>query len=721
MSSDQSIRSLPLCPSQAAASEERPCYVLAVRSRWSEQEARDFCARYGAEGEDLALRVYTSRLIGAEPDLVLHGGGNTSVKSRARDLFGNEIDVLYVKGSGWDLDAIEPAGLPAVRLGDLLPLRELESLDDATMVAELRRALLHPSLAPNPSVETLLHAFLPERYVDHSHADAILALTNQPDGEARVRALYGERVAWVPYIMPGFQLAVRAAEIYDKSTDLEGLVLEKHGLFSFGPDARTSYERHISLVERAEREILSALEGRRILDARPVVALREAGEVAPLVRGALAEVAPRKRWVLEHRSSDEILHFAAADLAAQLAEAPPITPDHVIRTKGPYLFVADPAYGSLEALRGQLEAGVALYRDAYRRYFDRNAARRSDELAPLDPTPRVVVLPGLGIFAAGETRRAARIAADIAEHSIKTKIWATTIGRYEGISEGDLFDMEYWSLEQAKLGARTSPPLAGQVALITGGAGAIGCGVARAVLAAGGAVLLFDVDAGRLEAAGVRLDSPDVETVDGDVSSAADVRLAFREVGRRFGGVDLVVVNAGVAVGGALADLDDEAFERAFRVNASGAFVTLREALQHLRLQGTGGNIVLISTKNVFAPGAEFGAYSASKAAAHQLGRIAALEGASFGVRVNMINADAVFGDADNPSGLWQAVGPDRAAAHGVDPSELEEFYRGRNLLRARVTAEHVGNAVVFFASQLTPTTGAALPVDGGLPEAFPR
>jgi len=697
-----------------------------MENRWSDADARacvERCAALGA-GEDLALRVYTSRLIGADPDLVLHGGGNTSLKSRALDLFGSEIDVLHIKGSGWDLASIDPAGLPAVALAPLCRLRDLERLDDGTMVAELRRALLD-SAAPTPSVEALLHAFLPHRYIDHSHADAILALTNQADGAARVRALLGERVAWVPYVMPGLALAKRAAEIWEKNPDVEGLVLEKHGLFSFGETARESYERHIALVDVVQSHLAQAMEGRRPLDARPVVAAREPSEVAPLVRGALAEPtgnrdAPFRRFILTHRSSDEILHFAAAELGPRLALTPPITPDHVIRTKGPYLFIERPPYNDLAALGNLLRGDVERYRHAYRQYFERNAAGRAG-LVMLDPTPRVVVLPGIGIFAAGETAKAAKVAADIAEHTIRTKIRAMTIGDYQGLPERDLFDMEYWSLEQAKLGKQAPAPLAGQVALVTGGAGAIGEGIARKLLAAGAHVVLVDIDAERLARVATSLKSSAVFTVEADVAHDGELEQAFTRAAGAFGGIDIAVVNAGIAQTGTLEELDSDDFDKTVDVNLRGSFLTLRQSLRSMRQQGTGGNIVLVSTKNVVAPGAGFGAYSASKAGAHQLARIAALEGAAIGVRVNMVMPDAVFGDAANPSGLWEQVGPERAAARGLDPAQLEEFYRNRNLLKARVTADHVGNAVVFFATQQTPTTGAALPVDGGLPDAFPR
>jgi rhamnulose-1-phosphate aldolase/alcohol dehydrogenase len=693
-----------------------------VRSRWKDAEAQAFVERYRAQGEPLALRVYSSRLIGSDPELVLHGGGNTSLKSRARDRFGEEIAVLHVKGSGWELDTIEPAGLPAVALEPLRRLRALERLDDESMVAELRRALLDPG-APNPSVETLLHAFLPHAYIDHSHANAILVLTNQPDGEARIRELYGPRVGFVPYVMAGFALALRAAEIFEKSPGVLGLVLEKHGLFSFGATAQESYERHVALADQAERALEAALAGTRP-KPRPSTlwSADEIVELAPLVRGALAEPTedpdrPFRRWILEHRSSAEILRFAESEAGRRLAPTSPITPDHVIRTKGPYL-IAEPGP---DEPRAALADAVNAYRAHYRDYFERNARAKGVVRTPLDPTPRVVLVPGAGMFAVGETAKAARIAADLAEANVRVKLHAEAIGRYQGIDEGDLFDMEYWSLEQAKLGARTLPPLSGDVALVTGGAGAIGEGVAVCLLEAGAHVVLADRDRDRLDAVADRLGGSALATVACDVRDEGSVRDAYRETVRRFGGLDVLVAGAGIAHAGPLTSLSLDQFRSAVDVNLVGTFLMLRAGLALLARQGTGGHVVLISTKNVFAPGAEFGAYSASKAGAHQLARIAALEGAASGVRVNLINADAVFGDPANPSGLWREVGPARAAARGLSPERLEEFYRQRNLLRTRVTPRHIGHAVVFFASQKTPTTGAVLPVDGGLPEAFPR
>ena len=334
------------------------------------------------------------------------------------------------------------------------------------------------------------------------------------------------------------------------------------------------------------------------------------------------------------------------------------------------------------------------------------------------------MVPGVGVFTAGRTKVDARIAADITEHTLRAKATANDVGRYVGLPDGDLFDMEYWVLEQAKLGKATDAVLAGQVALVTGAVGAIGFGIARQLVAAGAHVVLSDLQGDRLDAACRELDPKGRGVAVGvvmDVTDEASVVAGFAETCRLFGGLDILVLNAGVAHVSALDALETAALRRVVDVNLVGTFLVLREGARLLRRQGTGGNIIVNSSKNVFAPGADFGAYSASKAGAHQLGKIAALELAPAGVRVNLINADAVFGDASRPSGLWQEVGPARARSRGLDPAALQDYYRQRNLLRVFVTPEHVGNAVVFLASNLTPTTGATIPVDGGVAEAFPR
>lgn len=695
-----------------------------MENRWSDRDASDWVERLAPEwGEAMALRVYTSRLIGSDPDLVMHGGGNTSLKGRVTTAVGEEVEVLFVKGSGWDLDAIEPPGLPAVRLEPLRRLRDLDGLSDQEMVNQLRTNLLDGS-APNPSVETLLHAFLPHRVIDHTHADIALVLTNQPgdDGRALAAEAFGPTWGWVPYVMPGFALAKRAAEVFEADLSIEGLVLGNHGLFSFADDARTAYERMIAAVSRAEAFVAGRVGRPALTAARPGPDAAVVARWAPEIRGALATPTgdpdrPWQRVILEHRADAELLDLLDRPNAATNAVANPLTPDHVIRTKGPALFVLP---GDPERVRPDLDQAVTAYRAAYEAYVAAHRDRATTPIRPLDPSPRVVLVPGVGIFGVGGTAREARVAADIAEHTVRAKALGDALGTYTGLPDADLFDMEYWSLEQAKVGTARLPILAGQVALVTGAAGAIGFGICAKLIDAGAHVVLSDVSAERLDAAVAELGGP-VTGVVMDVTDEASVSAGVAEACRRFGGLDICVLNAGVAHVSEITATDLADFRRVVDTNLTGYFLVLREVAALLVRQGTGGSIVVNSSKNVFGPGAAFGAYSASKAGAHQLGKVAALELAEAGIRVNMINADAVFGDEHRPSGLWQEVGPARAAAKGLDADDLEDHYRGRNLLKARVTPEHVGNAVVFFAAGLTPTTGATLPVDGGIPEAFPR
>ncbi|MCR9243622.1 MAG: bifunctional aldolase/short-chain dehydrogenase [bacterium] len=697
-------------------------------SRYDEREAAAYRERFAAVGDELAMRVYTSHLIGGDPELVLHGGGNTSVKARARDVLGREIAVMHVKGSGSDLGDLGPKGLPAVRLDPLRELRELDELSDDAMVNAVRGALLD-SQAPNPSVETLLHAFLPARFVDHTHANAILALTDQPDGEALAREVYGSDVAVLPWIMPGFPLAKAVADAFDRQPDCRGIVLRKHGLFTFGDDGRTSYERMIELVDRAERFLTDRLGGvSPMLCGEPAPLLRADRDrvfasALPALRGAVTVTCEGKngvergRRIAEVRSADDVAAFSAHPEARALCALGPITPDHVIRTKGKYLYLSTAEFAD----RATCDRAVADFVADYEKYYAESAARMGFPM--IAPEPVVCVLEGLGLVAFGADRRAARVAADIAEHTLRVKAMAAALGEYEPLTPYELAEMEYWPLERKKLKKVAPPPLAGQVAFVTGAAGAIGCGIVEVLLERGACVFATDVDAARLATVRERLahGSDRLVTATGDLTERSRVNELFDECVRAFGGVDCVVPNAGIAHVQSLAEMDVERFERVLAVNTTATLHVLQAAARVLRAQGTGGSVVLQASKNVFAPGKSFGAYSASKAAALQLLRIAALEFAEFGVRCNAINADAVFGDDDVPSQLWAEVGPDRMQARGLDAAGLREFYRSRSLLGERVLPRHVGDAVAFFAAATTPTTGAVLPVDAGLPEAFPR
>ncbi len=702
-----------------------------MKNKWAEDQAAELVARYGARwGEDLALRTYSSRLIGSEEDLVLHGGGNTSVKSTASNVLGERVPAVYVKASGYDMASIEPEGHPGLDFEYLKRLRALPDLSDEVMLNELRTHLFD-SQAPTPSVESLVHAFLPPKYVDHAHADAILALTNQVNGRNLVRDALGQGVIILDYVRPGFKLAKAAAEAFDANPGSRAMVWMHHGLVTWGGTARESYDTLVELVTRAEEYLTKHATRRLAVKVRTdlSVAQERLTHVAPILRGLLAQPTgsadqPYLRVVLQPLVTREVLDFVDSERGRGVALTPPLTADHLIRTKGLPLWIEHPQYEDAGKLRAQISKAVEEYATQYKAYLARHAARIPGQLAPFDPFPRVVLLPGLGAVCAGKDIRAARIARDITVHTLAVKARIAAMGDYEGLSEADLFDMEYHSFQQAKLGAGPEPPLTRHVALVTGAAGAIGSAIAQELLEQGCHVAVTDLSGKALDTLVQELKTAFGQRVLGvplDVTDPESVVRGFAATIQAWGGIDLVVANAAIALASPLDEMNVESFRRLERVNVEGTLLVIAEAGRHLKLQGTGGDIILISTKNVFAPGAKFGAYSATKAAAHQLARIASLELAEIGVRVNMVAPDAVFSHGTRKSGLWAEVGPERMRARGLDEKGLEEYYRQRNLLKAAVTARHVAKAVLFFATRQTPTTGATLPVDGGLPDATPR
>lgn len=696
-----------------------------MKNRYDEKEAQAFVGAYPLCAPELALRVYTSRLLGAEDDLVLHGGGNTSVKCVITNLVGEEQEVLYIKGSGWDLGVIAPQGFPGLDLVYLRKLRLVQTLGDAEMVNQFRTHLLDAT-SPNPSIETLVHAFLPHRFIDHTHADAIVTLTNREEAEKHLLAALGENIGILPFIMPGLPLALAMAELYESRPGIDCIILANHGIFTFGDDAKTSYDTMIDYVSRAEAYLAGrgvSAEAVTVVDQEPV----QPAVVLPILRGALSfveESGRRRTMQLAVRQNEEILGALARADAKELLVNGVLTPDHVIRTKN-YPLWLEVAGMDEDGTMAAVRSGLARYQAEYDQYFSAQVAAKKVSRTKLDSMPRIVLVPGLGVVAAGFSRKDAAIAADIAEHTIVAKLRGASLGRYRELAQDSIFDMEYWSLEQAKLGKAKPKPLEGRTALVTGGGGAIAMGIGRKLLEAGARVFMSDINQERLETVchnladtfGSHLVSPLLM----DVTSEESVRLGMEQLIMECGGLDILVPNAGIAHVAKLADLSEPAFRQVMEVNCLGVFQVIKGAIPIFKRQGTGGSIVINSSKNVFAPGAAFGAYSASKAGAHQLGKVAALELAEFGVRVNMINADAIFDDAGVSSGLWDVVGPERMRSRNLDPEGLKDYYRQRNLLKTTVHADHVGNAVVFFASEQTPTTGATLPVDGGIMAAFPR
>lgn len=676
-------------------------------SRWSNADAQAYLERYAnapACNADLALRVYSSRLIGREPSLVLHGGGNTSVKTRLVDDTGELVDVLCVKGSGWDLADIEPAGLPAVRLAGLLALRQLASLSDEAMVNAQRTRLLDAS-APTPSVETLLHAFLPAKFIDHSHADAILSIVDQGDAEALCRALFGERLALVPYVMPGFALAKLAATIAEANPAAEGLLLLQHGLFTWGSTARESYERHVDAVARA-RALVAERRASRPARSASVQPDRRFGDLAARLRGALAHAPGRerveapRRYFLHLRTSPSIRAAVDDPRLADWSQRGPITPDHVIRTK-PLPLVLEP--------EGDFDMQVERFRTDYRAYVERQvAARPGLRIKALDADPRVVVVPGLGLIGVGSSPKAAAIAADLYEHTLEVIADAELVGRYQALPETDLFDMEYWSLEQAKLGSHKPRALEGHIVYVTGAARGIGAATARLFAAQGASLYLVDREADSLEPLARALGAV-WQVV--DVSDAQAVRASLDACVAHFGGLDGVVSNAGIAPQAPIGECPPALLHESFAVNLFAHQWIAAHALAIFRAQGIGGYLLFNASKAAFNPGPEFGPYAIPKAALVALTKQYALEGAAFGVRANAVNADRIRTQLLSLDAVEQ-----RAKARGL---ELDAYFRS-NLLGREVLAEEVAAAFAYLASARS-TTGCVVTVDGGNIAASPR
>ncbi len=699
-----------------------------MKNRYSASDAERYAKSKDGCNTDLAIRTYTSRLIGQEEDLVLHGGGNTSVKSTITNLLGDPCEVLFIKGSGWDLATIEPQGFPALDLNYLQRLRPLEQLSDEEMVNQFKTHMLD-STAPGPSIETLVHAFLPHKFIDHTHADAIVTLTNMAAPEARLKEVLGDKIGILPWIMPGFPLSKKVVELYEKQPDMEAIILLNHGIFTFGESGEAAYSKMIHYVNLAE-DYITASKNRAAAVTLPDRQQFSASTILPLLRGALCitENDTTRPFYLLLNQDKEVLDCLLEKDAKSRYTTGVLTPDHVIRTKN-YPLWLDIQNSHEEALTTTIKSGLDEYETAYLNYFTTQVQDKGVQRICLDSKPRVILIPGLGMITCGHSEKAARIAGDIALHTLMAKQKGAGISPYRELKEAHIFDMEYWSLEQVKLGNTPPLPLAGQVALVTGGGGAIACGIGRMLLKAGAHVYLSDLSRKRLgkvcDLLQAEFPKERISALTMDVTDKKAVQEGMATIVRNLGGLDILVPNAGLAHVASLEELDEDTFRQVIEVNTMGVFQVIQAAIPIFKGQATLGSaashIIINSSKNVFAPGAAFGAYSSSKAGAHQLGKIAALELAPHNVRVNMINADAIFDDHGIPSGLWDVVGPDRMRSRNLDPEGLKAYYRERNLLKVEVLADHVGNAVVFFASNLTPTTGATLPVDGGVAAAFPR
>ncbi|MCI5148206.1 MAG: bifunctional aldolase/short-chain dehydrogenase [Candidatus Electrothrix sp. MAN1_4] len=652
-----------------------------MQSLWNEQEA-------GACKNELELRVYSSHLLGRDPSLVLHGGGNTSVKIQEKNVVGQKEEILYIKGSGWDLETIEPEGFAPVRLQPMIQLAALDTLTDPQMVNELKTQLTRAD-APSPSVETILHAALPFRYVDHTHADAVVTITNTADGRKRIEEIYGDQVVVIPYVMPGFDLARDVARLFAEQAgpQTRGMILMNHGVFSFADSAQESYERMILLVDMAEQYLkshnawdLGGLPKKKDTQINRL-------EIAEL-RQAVSEKAGRPMLV-HVTKSDQGWNFVQHDDVERISQQGPVTPDHVIRTKAVPLLGRD----------------VEDYAHQYSTYFSTHEPAAQERKIMLDPAPRVILDQEFGLCCIGKSAKEVAIVYDIYEHTMECILRAEKLGGWQTLPSKDLFDMEYWDLEQAKLAKDAHSPLfTGEVVLVTGAASGIGKACVASFLQRGSAVVGVDIDENIVAVSS----APEFLGIQCDLTDEGQVQQALDQGVARFGGLDMLVLNAGLfPASTAIADLSLTTWQKVMAINLDANLVVLRECYPLLKHAPSKGRVVIIGSKNVPAPGPGAAAYSASKAALTQLMRVAALEWGGDGIRINALHPNAVF-----DTGIWtDEVLEARAEHYGMSV----HAYKNNNLLRVEVLSQQVAELASEMCGPLfSCTTASQLPVDGG-------
>jgi rhamnulose-1-phosphate aldolase/alcohol dehydrogenase len=687
----------------------------ATQNLWDPRRAEGL-----SELEALACR---SNLLGRDRAVANYGGGNTSTKARERDHTGREVDVLWVKGSGSDLATIQAHQFTGLKLQEVLPLMEREQMSDEEMVAYLASCQLRPDM-PRGSIETLLHAFVPHAQVDHTHPDAINMICCAEGGEELAAECFGDEAVWIPYIRPGFTLSKQVGEAVKNNPTARFILLAKHGLVTWGETHEESYSRTIEAINRAAEFVASRagepFGGRKVEPPEPDRREELLAEILPALRGALSsgpDESSHKILRSDHTSED-VLQFVCGRDSKELSQVGAACPDHLVRTKVRPLWVDfDPEKEGAEELKERLREGVVRYREDYEAYFSRH--EEADE-EMFDPNPRVVMIGGLGLVAAAKNAKEANLSRDFAYRAIAVMRGAHALGGYVSLTEEESYAVEYWPLELYKLTLAPPPDeLAGRVAFVTGGAGGIGSAVARSLASRGACVVVCDFDEeGAGDVAG-SLPEPGIPAR-ADVTDEGEVARAYRHAVLEYGGVDVVVSNAGLASSAPIEETSVEMWDKNHAVLAKGYFLVSREAFRLIKEQGMGGSLIFVASKNAMAAGKNASAYSSAKAAELHLARCLAEEGGSERIRVNTVNPDAVLQGSRIWGSSWRE---ERAAAYSIEPDELEEHYRQRNVLKLNVLPENIAEAVLHFASEArsSRSTGNVLNVDGGVKDAYPR
>ena len=670
-----------------------------MKNDWSNLEAKRYIKKYKKLGysEDLALRVYTTRLLGRNRELVLHGGGNTSVKTNIKDLDGKNYEVLCVKGSGWDMAEIEPEGLPAVKLQPLLALKNKKILSDEDMVAYQKRNLINIK-SPNPSVETFLHAFLPFKFVDHTHSDAIMNITNRPEGLTLSKKIFGNKVSIVPYVMPGFGLSKKIHEVYSKNPKINCLILLNHGIFTFDDDAKKSYDLMIKYVTLAEKAI-KKLKKKKIKQIKNYKTKFSPYEIAPILRGLLSENKGQK-FIVNFRSNKKLNYFINGKNIENYSVKGTATPDHVIRVKPFPLIITPKPNSTLEEFKKLADKKFIKYRKRYIKYFNKNKKKVREKKLILDTSPRVILVQNIGLFSVGDNFNASKIAGDLTETNARVISSVEETSKYKFISEKDIFDVEYWSLEQAKI-KKAKKELQGHIVVITGSSGAIGSATYKIFKSHGAEIILLDYNLKKVKEMKSKVNDLCIHC---DVRDKNSVKKAFKLICEKYGGIDILISNAGTATGGSIAEVEDKVLRQSFEDNFFSHQNCASEAIKIMKKQNINGCLLFNISKQSVNPGKNFGPYGLPKSALLNLCKQYALDYGSIGIRSNGVNADRIRSGLLN-DGMIKS----RAKAREVTS---EEYMKG-NLLLEEVKAEDVAKAFFHLATSKK-TTGAVLTVDGG-------
>ena len=670
-----------------------------MKNNWSKSSAKKYIKKYKNIGfsKDLALRVYTTRLLGRNKELVLHGGGNTSVKTTIKDIDGKKYNVLCVKGSGWDMADIEPEGLPAVKLEPLIALKNKKYLSDEDMVSYQKRNLINIK-APNPSVETFLHAFLPFKFVDHTHADAVLNATNRPGGLNFCKKVFGNKVSIVPYVMPGFMLAKKINEIYSINPNINCLILMNHGIFTFADDAKEAYDLMIKYVSQAERAI-NKLKVKKIKQIKNFSTRFNAHEIAPIIRGLLSNNKDQK-FVVNYRLNKHLKYFMNGKNVRSYSSKGTATPDHVIRVKPFPLIITPKKNSSIDEFKITAKKAFENYRKKYINYFNVNNNKVKAKKVMLDTSPRVVLVQNVGVFTIGKDLNAAKIAGDLTETNAKVIASVEETSAYKFIPEKDIFDVEYWSLEQAKIN-KPKKILEGNVVVITGSTGTIGFETYKMFKSYGAEVVLLDYNLERLKDLQSKIKELCIHC---DVRNKKSVKKVFNQICEKYGGIDILISNAGTATNGAIGEIDDNVLRQSFEDNFFSHQNCASEAIKIMKKQNINGCLLFNISKQSVNPGKNFGPYGLPKAALLSLCKQYAVDYGSYGIRSNGVNADRIRSGLMNDKMIRT-----RAKARSVSTDD----YMRENLLLNEVKAEDVAKAFFHLATSKK-TTGAVLTVDGG-------